>query len=498
MTLPPIQDKPKPPIDRLSEASVTATDNFFSPLQPPPPSHQSEKQVQLPPPSSTFTSTMDVITTATIPNGLPLEAPLDVDAHPMPENRDGPCLRARLDSLSTIHSMSVKKGGSEDDDDESAVLTENSDVEDELREEKGEGCSTRLTNVRTAATRKKRLGIMKKVKTKTKPLKRNSLRSPTSLTFSPPPTPGVPSSSTNQKQTPALHPPPPIARCTSNGRSSSRSMSQSERSSAGGIVFGVRTNSRSRSRENREIEKFHAATRAASGERKKLVISLSTKSKNRSKFALGSKGRCSSNGKIVGEGGESTMVKKESCEARVEESGGDNGRELSLPAVDPVVNGDGRERDQHMEAHQQVKTEKQLERQVIQKGEQAAQYQLQKQEKGKAREHPNPNRPTSKVNTNNVRPPSPAPVRNTNSKHSTHETLNLVSSALAAKVKHTLADPLLPGQHKRTIVLTSESEFEDTDDDGSWSSEEIGSEDEEASFSFYFILYVLTFCLTIG
>jgi hypothetical protein len=72
---------------------------------------------------------------------------------------------------------------------------------------------------------------------------------------------------------------------------------------------------------------------------------------------------------------------------------------------------------------------------------------------------------------------------NTNTKHPTHETLNMVSSALADKVKHTLADPLLPGQHKRTTALTtSEREDEHSDDDGNWSSEEMGSEDEEVSF----------------
>ena len=38
----------------------------------------------------------------------------------------------------------------------------------------------------------------------------------------------------------------------------------------------------------------------------------------------------------------------------------------------------------------------------------------------------------------------------------------MVYSTLAAKVKHTLSDPLLAGQHKKTIVLTmSESDFED-------------------------------------
>ena len=135
----------------------------------------------------------------------------------------------------------------------------------------------------------------------------------------------------------------------------------------------------------------------------------------------------------------------------------------------------------HPEPHhyQQLKSEKQVERQIIR--EEVAERQLQKEEKGKRRDHSNPN---------------------PNTKHSTHETLNMVSSALAAKVKHTLADPLLPGQHKRTIVLTtSESEYEHSDDDGSWSSEEMGSEDEEVSFyllryiSFYFIRMELDFSL---
>jgi hypothetical protein len=108
--------------------------------------------------------------------------------------------------------------------------------------------------------------------------------------------------------------------------------------------------------------------------------------------------------------------------------------------------------------------------QIIREGV-VAEHQLQKEEKGKGREHSKPH-------------------PNTNTKHSTNETLDMVSSALAAKVKHTLADPLLPGQHKRTIVLTtSESEFEHSDDDGSWSSEEMGSEDEEVSLHF-FLLYM--------
>ena len=92
---------------------------------------------------------------------------------------------------------------------------------------------------------------------------------------------------------------------------------------------------------------------------------------------------------------------------------------------------------------------------------------LQKQQEGKRREH------------SNFKP-------KTKTKNPTHKTLNLVSSALAAKVRHTLVDPLLPGQHERTTVLTmSESEYEHSDDDGSWSSEEMRSEDEEVSFLLY-------------
>ena len=86
----------------------------------------------------------------------------------------------------------------------------------------------------------------------------------------------------------------------------------------------------------------------------------------------------------------------------------------------------------------------------------------------------------------NVEHSNPDPDTNTKHWHSTHETLNMVSSALAAKVKQTLADPLLPGQRKRMIVLTtSDGEFEHSDDDRSWSSEEMGSEDEEVSFLRY-------------
>ena len=126
--------------------------------------------------------------------------------------------------------------------------------------------------------------------------------------------------------------------------------------------------------------------------------------------------------------------------------------------------------------HQQLKSEKPPERQII-PGE-VAERQLQKQGKEKGRERSN-----SKPNTKPKQP--------------THETLNMVSSALAAKVKHTLADPLLPGQHKRTIVLTtSESEDEHSDDDEScWSSEEMESEDEKVNFILRYFFFFFFFTL---
>ena len=534
----------------------------------------------------------------------------------------GPSLRLRLDSLSTIHSMSVRKDEDEDEDSDDDL--------EELDE------ATRLTNATTttaaAATKKKKIGIRKKVKTKTKPSKRNSLRSPTS-TLSPPLSAALHqptfSSSMNQKQGTVMSA-PHMARPASNGRSSSRSMSQSGRSSYD-VRFGSNGSaSRSRSRE------IHGASlgmtslnRVSSSEGRKTVIAASTKFKYRPKFMM-AKNKGSSSGKTVGSG--STMIRRESSGGNPGGSGqggmegnGDNDRErergrermiameiiqmqrrqqlliqqqqqqqlemkqredeqralvaqlarqdadvheaeirkqrqrlhheqrqeqgvprekdglLGVTSKRPVMfniesnsegsglsnsaNGSGvsgperliplqqeddiREphqleiiQQQHTVAphhypaphhrpahhhpaphhpaphnhpashhHQQLKSEKQLERQIIREGEEVAERQLQKEEKKKGREHSNPN---------------------PNTKHSTHETLNMVSSALAAKVKHTLADPLLPGQHKRTIVLTtSESEYEHSDDDGSWSSEEMGSEDEEVSFlRLLYILYV--------
>ena len=640
--------------DSVPTSAVTATDiNFvsssFSLPQPsqPPPHHQSVEEDQFLASSQSFVQDLEMSASSalvfldetsevedsrkTVKDGdmwiddVPVGSPVDdVDAQPMSKaGKSIPPMTLRLDSLSTVHSMSARKGGDEDEDSAADL------------EELDEG--TRLMNASNtaaaAATKKKKVGIRRKVKTKSIPLKRNSLRSPTS-TLSPPLPAGLhqstSSSLTNQKQGTAV---PPMARPKSNGRrSSSRSMSQSGGSSFG---VGVGTNgsvSRSRSREIQGASLgMTGLTRAASGERRKPVIAVSTKLKNRPKFMLG-KSKGSNSGKIVGDG--STMVRGESIggnlggsdvggteenadnererergrermiameiiqmqrrqqlliqqqqqqqlemkqredeqralvaqlarqdadvreaeirtqrqrlhhEQRQEQgvqretnglldvsakrpvkfniepnsdegsgvgSNSKNGSEVSgterlISLVDPIVNGIrqphqlGIIQQQHTVAphhhpvprhhlaphhhpephhYQQLKSEKQVERQIIR--EEVAERQLQKEEKGKRRDHSNPN---------------------PNTKHSTHETLNMVSSALAAKVKHTLADPLLPGQHKRTIVLTtSESEYEHSDDDGSWSSEEMGSEDEEVSFyllryiSFYFIRMELDFSL---
>ena len=121
--------------------------------------------------------------------------------------------------------------------------------------------------------------------------------------------------------------------------------------------------------------------------------------------------------------------------------------------------------------HQQLKTEKLLGCQIIPEEEEVVVV-VAEQKKGKGREHPNP-----KTNNNN-----------TMHWQSTPKTLNMVSSVLVANVKHPLVDLLLPGQHKRMVVLTSsESEDEHFDDDGSWSSEEMRSEDEEVHFRAYWI-----------
>ena len=626
--------------DSVPTSAVTATDiNFVSSSSfslpqssQPPPHHQSVEEDQLLASSQSFVQDLEMSVSSPLVfrdeasemeeprktvkdgdmwiNDVPVGSPVeDVDAQPMSKvGETAPSMTLRLDSLSTVHSMLVRKGGDEDED--SAA-----DLE-ELDE------ATRLMNAANtaaaAATKKKKVGIRRKVKTKTIPLKRNSLRSPTS-TLSPPLPAALhqstSSSSTNQKQGTAV---PPMARPKSNGGSSSRSMSQSGRSSFG---VGVGTNgsvSRSRSREIQGASLgMTGLTRAASGERRKPVIAVSTKLKNRPKFMLGSKSKGNIGGKIVSGG--STMIRRESSggnpggsgvggteenadnerererergrermiameiiqmqrrqqlliqqqqqqqlemkqredeqralvaqlarqdadvheaeirtqrqrlhhEQRQEQevqrekngllgvsakrpvkfniepnsdegsgvgSNSKNGSEVSgterlISPVDPIVNGIrqphqlGIIQQQHTVAphhhpvphhpaphhYQQLKSEKQLERQIIRE-EEVAERQLQREEKGKRRDHSNPN---------------------PNTKHSTHETLNMVSSALAAKVKHTLADPLLPGQHKRTIVLTtSESEYEHSDDDGSWSSEEMGSEDEEVSFLLRYISHV--------
>ena len=103
------------------------------------------------------------------PVGSPVD---DVDAQPMwKAGESGPSMTLRLNSLSTVHSMSARKGGDEDED--SAVDLEVLD-----------GLINATTTTAVAAT-KKRAGIRKKVETKTISLKRNSLRSPTSM-LSPP------------------------------------------------------------------------------------------------------------------------------------------------------------------------------------------------------------------------------------------------------------------------------------------------------------------------
>ena len=140
----------------------------------------------------------------------------------------------------------------------------------------------------------------------------------------------------------------------------------------------------------------------------------------------------------------------------------------------------------------------------------SAAAQLQKQEKVRGKEHSNFNNPKTKTKHSASSSASQQQKHekgkgrehsNLNSKIKAKHSPNSVSSALAAKVKHTLADPLLPGQHKRTIVLTtSESEYEHSDDDGSWSSEEMGSEDEEVSFLLlrYILVFFFFFMLCMG
>jgi hypothetical protein len=327
--------------------------------------------------------------------GSPMD---DVDVQPMSKAEgSGPSMTLRLDSLSTIHSMSVRKGGDQDED-----------SADDLEELDGLDGATRLINVTSttaAAATKKKTGIRKKVKTKTKPLKRNSLRSPTS-TLSPP----LPA---------ALH-----------STSSSLTNVSSKRPVKLNIIesniddgSGVGSNSAN-------------GSRVSGAER----LNPLQQEGDFQPYQLG-------------------IIQQQDTVPHHHPAP----HHHSAPHHHPAPH-----------HHHQLKSEKELDHQITREGV-VAEPQLQKEEKGKGREHSNPN-------------------TNSNSKHSTHETLNMVSSALAAKVKHTLADPLLPGQHKRTIVLTtSESEYEHSDD-GSWSSEEMGSEDEEVSFlllrCIFFTLYV--------
>jgi hypothetical protein len=583
--------------DYVATTAVTTTDiNFvssssFLPPQPPqlPPHHQSADEDQLPTSSQPFVQDLEIsanansnrhsissittiasttesttstaFSTATGATSAGSEAeerktmkddmwirdvavvgsPVDhfvVDVQPMSKaGETGPSMGSRLDSLSTIHSMSVGNGG-DDGDDGVALSDEDLDVE-ELNEEPGDGGLKNVSTTTAAATTKKKIGVTKKIKTKTKPLKRNSLRS----TLSQPPSAPLAATAlhqstslslTNQKQRTGV-PAPPMTRRASNGRSSSGSMSRSGRSSVGvGIGAGINS-SRSRSSEIRAPSL--GMTRGASGERKKPVVAVSTKLKTRPKFMLGSKGRGNSSGKNVSGAGGSTIIRRERSGANPEGSGmgteengvdekeRERGRERMLAmeviqmqrrrqsliqqqqqqqleikqredeqrALTAQLAGQDanvheaeihKTRQEHTMAshpqapHPALPQHQQLERQLIREGEQAAERQLQKAEKGKGREDSNPD-----TSSKFTRTTSKANITANNTKHSTHDTLNMVSSALAAKVKHTLAAPLLPGQHKRTIVLTtSDSEYEDSDDDGSWSSEEMGSEDEQVSF----------------
>ncbi|KAF8805396.1 hypothetical protein BYT27DRAFT_6675283 [Phlegmacium glaucopus] len=287
--------------------------------------------------------------------GSPGEVDLDVDTQPMLKpDMVGDYTSMRLGSLSTIQSMSVKKGGEWEG--ESVVFTsdEDSNVENEgLGDGRAQRSSTRLTSpttptiapgASTTMRKKKGMGTKTKSKAKTKPVKRSSLRSPISP-LSPPPVlhQSTSSSSTNQKQRSIVPPAPPMDRRASSGRSSSRSGSLSGRSGVGVGVGTARTNSsasRSRSRENYGIGGgllgMTAATGVTRGERKKPVISISTKPKQRPKFMLGrpgSKGRVSGSGKIVS-GGVLAMTRRESSGAEpggdgadAEQNGGDNDKE---------------------------------------------------------------------------------------------------------------------------------------------------------------------------
>ena len=433
-------------------------------------------------------------------------SPVNDDVQPMSKAEgNGPSMTLRLDSLSTIHSMSVRKGV--DDDEVSA---------DELEELDGLDGETQLMNTTTttAAAVTKKTGIRKKVKTKTKPLKRNSLRSPTSTLSPPLPTAlhqSTSSSLTNQKQRTVMSA-PPMDQPTSIRSSSSRSMSHSGRSS---FDVGVGANgSVSRSSRSREIQGaslgMSGLTRAASGEGRKTVISVSSKLKSRSKFMLGLKIKGSSNGKIVGGG--PTMIRRASSGGNpggggvksTEENGdneGERGRERMIAME--IIQMQRRQQlliqqqqQQQLEMKQREDEQRslvaQLARQDVHEAEIRKQRQRFHHEQRQEQELQRGLLDISSKRPDMFNIEHSNPDSNANTKHSTHETLAMVSSALAAKVKQTLADPLLPGQHKRTIVLTtSDSEFEHSDD-GSWSSEEMGSEDEEVSFFYvtFFPLYM--------
>lgn len=403
----------------------------FSPPQPPqsPPCHQSvdEDQTSSQPfvqdleisansnsnrhsisSITTIASTTDSITSTTISTATAATSAFLGEASEMEESRktvkddnlwinDTTVIGSPMENVD-VDAEPISKAGDND-----AVFSEEGTGVEDVDAELGRVDLLNATTTTAAAPTKKKIGIKKKIKTKTKPLKRNSLRSPPS-TLSPPPPQSTSLSSANQKQKTVVKGPPLVRH---HGRSSSRSMSQSGRSSVG---VGVGSNS--------------SASRSRSGE-----------------------------------------IRRESAFRQP--------RQLGIM----------QQHNAHHRSHpapQQLKSEKQPEHQLVREGEQVTERQLQKEEKGKGREHSNSTNSKFARTTNNSR--TRLPANNTNTKDSTHEALSMDSPALAAKVKRTLADPLLPSQHKRTIVLaSSESEY-DSDDDGSWSSEEMGSEDDQVGY----------------
>jgi hypothetical protein len=298
---------------------------------------------------------------------------------------------------------------------------------DDLEELDGLDGETQLMDTTTttaAALTKKKTGIRKKVKTKTKPLRRNSLKSASS-TLSPP--------------LPALH---------QSTSSSLTNQKQIKGSSNGEIVGGGSIIRRASSRGDPEG---------------------------------GGVGGTGKNDENEVERGRERMIAMEIIQMQ-------RRQQLLIQ----------QQQQQQLEMKQREDEQRSLIAQLarqdaeIRKRRQRVHHE-QRQEQGMQREENGLFDVSSKRPVMfNIEHSNPDP--NTNTKHSTHETLNMVSSALAAKVKQTLADPLLPGQHKGMTVLTkSDSEFEHSDDDGSWSSEEMGSEDEEVSF--LYLTFFFTICM---